>query len=239
VDEVLSVGDVSFQKKTMGKIHEVSGQGRTVLFVSHNMAAINHLCETGIVLDHGRMTFHGLTADAVDHYLTQIAVQSNEANNPYIFDMEQQADVGCRFKSLTLLNQDNEPVTLIQQHEDFSLHLDFTIVEKGYYFHRLFLRDSYGNVIFGTSNDEQEDSPLQHLGPGEYSYHICMPGKLLKPGEYSLSLLLGRRPHGILKQIDGILNFEIGDNESRRAMRKFYYKEAIVAPEIPWYLSSV
>ncbi|MDQ2926158.1 MAG: ABC transporter ATP-binding protein [Acidobacteriota bacterium] len=69
VDEVLAVGDMSFQKKCLGKMSEVSKNGRTVLFVSHNMAAVENLCQRGIVLQSGRMIFDGETKSAVGQYL--------------------------------------------------------------------------------------------------------------------------------------------------------------------------
>ncbi len=70
VDEVLAVGDAEFQKKAIGKMKDVSqGQGRTVLFVSHNMASIKSLCKSGVVLEKGSMKYLGTAADAVEHYL--------------------------------------------------------------------------------------------------------------------------------------------------------------------------
>ena len=70
VDEVLAVGDAEFQKKAIGKMQDVSqGQGRTVLFVSHNMTSIRNLCHTGVILDKGQMIFHGDAQEAVDQYI--------------------------------------------------------------------------------------------------------------------------------------------------------------------------
>ncbi len=69
VDEVLAVGDMAFQKKCLGKMNEVSRGGRTVLFVSHNMAAVENLCQRGIVLEKGSVAFDGATKDAIQHYL--------------------------------------------------------------------------------------------------------------------------------------------------------------------------
>ncbi len=69
VDEVLAVGDAAFQKKCLGKMGEVSKQGRTVLFVSHNMVAVEKLCTRGIVMDKGRVVFDGIAHDAIASYL--------------------------------------------------------------------------------------------------------------------------------------------------------------------------
>jgi lipopolysaccharide transport system ATP-binding protein len=78
VDEVLAVGDAEFQKKAIGKMQDIShSDGRTVLFVSHNMAAVKSLCTRAIVLEHGKTVFEGGTDDAVDFYLNQTKDKSN------------------------------------------------------------------------------------------------------------------------------------------------------------------
>ncbi|MFP5287878.1 MAG: ABC transporter ATP-binding protein [Thermoanaerobaculia bacterium] len=69
VDEVLAVGDAAFQKRCLGKIGEVAEEGRTVIFVSHNLSAVERLCDSALLLDHGRVTFQGSTTEAIDRYL--------------------------------------------------------------------------------------------------------------------------------------------------------------------------
>lgn len=78
VDEVLSVGDIGFQRKCIGKMNEVAGSGRTVLFVSHNMAAVENLCTTGLLLDHGKVTFLGPVKDAVRKYISLFRPQTKD-----------------------------------------------------------------------------------------------------------------------------------------------------------------
>lgn len=78
VDEVLAVGDAEFQKKAIGKMQDVSrGEGRTVLFVSHNMAAVRSLCQRGIVLDNGEMVFDGTVDDAINRYMQDATTIEN------------------------------------------------------------------------------------------------------------------------------------------------------------------
>jgi lipopolysaccharide transport system ATP-binding protein len=69
VDEVLAVGDMEFQRKCLGKMSEVAGDGRTVLFVSHNMAAVQRLCSTGLLLEGGETAFRGTAVDTVRRYV--------------------------------------------------------------------------------------------------------------------------------------------------------------------------
>jgi lipopolysaccharide transport system ATP-binding protein len=72
IDEVLSVGDAQFQKKCLGKVQDVAKAGRTVLFVSHNMAAVENLCERGVVLEKGKVIFVGQQTGAISHYLESV-----------------------------------------------------------------------------------------------------------------------------------------------------------------------
>ena len=86
IDEVLAVGDAEFQKKAIGKMQDISrGEGRTVIFVSHNMAAVKSLCTRGIVLEHGKVVFEGDQNESVDYYLS---VESEKAK----LDLRQRKD---------------------------------------------------------------------------------------------------------------------------------------------------
>jgi len=73
VDEVLAVGDAEFQKKCLGRMGEVAGEGRTVIFVSHNLSAVERLCDMALVLRHGRLEFEGPASEAITHYLASTA----------------------------------------------------------------------------------------------------------------------------------------------------------------------
>jgi len=84
VDEVLAVGDAEFQKKAIGKMKDVSqGQGRTVLFVSHNMASVKALCKTGVLLENGMMKYTGTIKDTVDYYIGE----GGSSENQYFDDL--------------------------------------------------------------------------------------------------------------------------------------------------------
>ncbi len=84
VDEVLAVGDLAFQRKCLGKMGEVSRSGRTVLFVSHNMAAVEGMCQQGVVLDRGRLRYAGAVTDAVQHYYRLVRTDHNRNGQRFI-----------------------------------------------------------------------------------------------------------------------------------------------------------
>ena len=120
VDEVLAVGDAEFQKKAIGKMKDVSqGEGRTVLFVSHNMASIRNLCHTGVVLDKGQVVFHGDAQEAVDQY---ILGEMNIMKSEVIFDQSHRkyyTNRDIEFVSAKILN----PSSLIAHDENIVLEL--------------------------------------------------------------------------------------------------------------------
>lgn len=102
VDEVLAVGDAEFQKKCIGKMKDVSGQGRTVLFVSHNMAAVKTLCNTGMVLEFGSLVYEGTSEEACNFYLSrksEIAAMGLEDRS------DRRGDGRLRIKEIQLINQ--------------------------------------------------------------------------------------------------------------------------------------
>ena len=110
VDEVLAVGDAEFQKKALGKMQEVSqGEGRTVLFVSHNMAAVRRLCNRGIVLNNGQMFFDGTTSDAVDHYL-QIGIEKYAATSVAELPRMSKCTGKIQYLDVEFLDKENNPI---------------------------------------------------------------------------------------------------------------------------------
>jgi ABC-type polysaccharide/polyol phosphate transport system ATPase subunit len=101
IDEVLAVGDVAFQKKSLGKMEDVSQQGRTVIFVSHNMNALQRLCPNSILLNHGRLIIQASTNEVVEQYLSTSSTTSTKPNAP--IDLRNQKRDGTKkvqFESL-------------------------------------------------------------------------------------------------------------------------------------------
>jgi lipopolysaccharide transport system ATP-binding protein len=103
VDEVLAVGDLNFQKKCLGKMGEIAKQGRTVLFVSHNMAAVQSLCSHGIMLDAGRVTYMGPINDVVERYLEAGELLSS---TPLKLRLDRDGDGSARIVSINIRNAD-------------------------------------------------------------------------------------------------------------------------------------
>ena len=128
LDEVLAVGDVEFQKKCLGKMKDVSEGGRTVLFVSHNMSAINSLCTRTVYLKNGVVGMMGETSDVVKSYL------SSYTSFNYKIQPGQQliGDEYTKLISARLINEKHEDVEMITVSDTFGVEMDYEILKEGF-----------------------------------------------------------------------------------------------------------
>jgi lipopolysaccharide transport system ATP-binding protein len=144
VDEVLAVGDAEFQKKCLGKMGDISkGEGRTVLFVSHNMAAVQSLCSHGLVIDKGNIVFDGNVTDSINKYLDLgNKVESSDAN--ISFGSDEFSIVAALYdKNLDLKNSFRSGEAVIV---DLNVSAQKEIDFKNYVF-ELKIMDNFGNII--------------------------------------------------------------------------------------------
>ena len=201
VDEVLAVGDAAFQKKCLGKLDELRSSGRTVLLVSHNMAAVQNLCRRGIVIDQGRLAFSGSTNEAVDFYLNGCA-DAGQAARSHVVDLDharrRPPSSAHRLQRLELFAGDGTPLTgtlltgaPLQARISFHLGAPATSFDVCLAFNSLM-----GQRIF-TAHTICE--PERSLDPrvGEQVFVCEIPSLTLAPGEYSIKVGLDVREREI------------------------------------------
>lgn len=146
IDEVLAVGDVEFQKKCLGKMDDIAQTGRTVFFVSHNMAAIEHLCHRAFMLGNGKIEYSGKQTDVVSYYLTNFR---NSSNLPQ--DQQNRAGSGLiRISNIEFRNKEGQALAIIQSGQDVDIYLHFLTDE----------RFSRGDVNVGIRVTSQMDVPI-------------------------------------------------------------------------------
>lgn len=122
VDEVLAVGDKEFQKKAIGKMQDISsGDGRTVLFVSHNMDSVQSLCNRGIVLDNGHIVFNGNEREAIQHYL--------KGQRRYISDYNELQDAENDFAKVHSVSL-NRGSDIVRIEDDITVEIEFTLLQN-------------------------------------------------------------------------------------------------------------
>jgi lipopolysaccharide transport system ATP-binding protein len=189
VDEVLAVGDAEFQRKCLGKMSEVAQQGRTVLFVSHNMSAILRLTQEAIVLERGQIVMRGPTVEAVDYYMSSGFSKTGER---VWLDEEVPANT-YPFIPIALRVRDSRDlvVDMVRSTEPFSIEIEYELKEpiQGLRV-GLYLMSMRGEHVF-TSFDTDDPPMYEAYGvrPAGYYRSRCMlPVDLLNEGRYALGL---------------------------------------------------
>jgi lipopolysaccharide transport system ATP-binding protein len=179
VDEVLAVGDAEFQQRCLGRMEDFSGSGRTVLFVSHNMQAVNQLCDRAILLDGGSIVQDGEPSDVVTHYL-----QSVHDSGSYIAWDELDAAPGddvARLRSIRVVDETGETVNTADVRRPVGIEIVFRILRDGQsVFPKIKLHDRRGDIAFNaidTSPHWNDPSP-----PGDYAATAWIPANLLNEG---------------------------------------------------------
>jgi homopolymeric O-antigen transport system ATP-binding protein len=193
VDEVLAVGDAAFQKKCLGKMGDVAKEGRTVLFVSHNMAAIGHLCNRGILLSQGQITCSGDISMVIDRYLQGLTpVQT--MNAPYI---AKNNELAITLRSFNFLNQEGETIPIMHAGSPIVLRLRLETC-----LHR---KDLLVSMSVNTLQDLRVCAMhtvisgfTLELNPPGADIHCKLPNVPFSPGRYRLSIKI---------VVDGIVAF--------------------------------
>jgi lipopolysaccharide transport system ATP-binding protein len=189
VDEVLAVGDAEFQKKCLGKMQNVVRTGRTVLFVSHNMAAVKSLCDRALLLERGRIVADGPVDSVVNHYLDLAARPSSGAGIPA--DAPRSGTGEARFRFVEILTMDGRPVAELFFAQRFRVRATIEVL-------RPVTRAVAGvvvNALDGTeiacafSTDRGE--PAYTLTPGWHILEVELEAKLLQR-TYTLTLTMNR-----------------------------------------------
>ena len=182
VDEVLAVGDAEFQKKAIGKIQDISNnQGRTVLFVSHNMLAVKDLCEKGILLENGLITYRGNIGDVVDKYLSSY----ESATFKKIFSNDTRRFGSQKLmKQIEIITDNNEIIT----NEDLLFRLTFKKTKTNELTLGYVIKDDKG-INVHAANMQQYNLKYK-LDKGNI-IDILLKNIPLAPGKYALSIFMG------------------------------------------------
>jgi lipopolysaccharide transport system ATP-binding protein len=206
VDEVLAVGDASFQQKCLGKMGEVSRGGRTVLFVSHNMSSIQRLCTKALLLDKGQIIATGSAAQVTEQYLRE------GAGTSLGWVREEKTVAGAYFTKVFLWGSDGKEADHVTMTDSLRVVFEFSIRNK---FRDLKLAvdllDRAGETIFASSPLDAE--AVVPDDPGSYRASIELPGEILLAKSYGIRTTLWNPASGILDRVDTI-KFVVQETDS-------------------------
>jgi len=206
IDEVLAVGDAEFQKKCLGKMDSgIKDSGKTVVFVSHNIASIQNLCNKGIVLSNGKLIFDGSSNDAVQYYLAQ----SFSNSLPEITFPNKQQDI--QITKLQILDANSSLSSNFELGDSVFFNVEYKVSSplKGTNFCLVLKRN--GIDVLCSFDCDLEEQNLNKTKAGDFKYIIKLPTDILKAGLYTLSLDIGLVGIGVVEMHDEIMTFKISE----------------------------
>jgi lipopolysaccharide transport system ATP-binding protein len=213
VDEVLAVGDAEFQKKCLGKMKDVAGHGRTILFVSHNMAAVDTLCSRAVCLNSGRNDFDGSTSEAINHYLGSGLLEQNQAQVSLEKHPNRLGGMKRYLKEIGINTFDRKPCQSFRHGDKFRIVVSYDasrdfdkIAGCG-----LILRTINGVQVAGVNTYML--TPPPHKLPAKGKIEFIVNGPAFNPGSYLLTVSIGDHQTKLIDKVEDCLGFEIREHD--------------------------
>jgi len=215
VDEVLAVGDVAFQKKCLGKMDNVSKQGRTVIFVSHNMNAMQRLCPKSMLLSHGQLIMQGDTPEVIERYLSTFSTAKPPGNWIDLSGLSRDGNGNVRFAAISYssLNQTTGYQPFSNGPLEFSLDIE-SDAARSVGSIAVTIYDRYGTKLVNADTlSFDEMIPLQE---GHNILRLKVDKLYLNPGIYTLGLWAANPPGEIYDSIPSAVQMEVVELESEK-----------------------
>ncbi len=236
IDEVLAVGDVEFQRKCLGKMKDVASHGRTVLFVSHNMSAINSLCQRCLLLDDGRIESMGDPAAITTLYLGKNNAELDGEKD--LSDSPVSSDGAGRFLRLRWTDETGRTIDHARVSQGFNLQVDFEIAQPGYKPQPVaLLYNSKGEQAFMTFAGEG-DHPT---APGRYRATLHFPRDLFNADTYYVSFWFCTwLPHKVHFVLENAISIKVLDDlESPTRAPSHATVHGILRPKFQWEIGQL
>jgi lipopolysaccharide transport system ATP-binding protein len=232
IDEVLAVGDAAFQRKCLGKMSDVCSDGRTILFVSHQLQAVRQLCHRAVWLEKGRVSAIGPSEDIVNQYVTmERRSDTLDAINAEI--AKQPIDPDFRLRTVDI-RQGPRSTIEVDAGSPLDVRIEYDVFREAYGLHVYFqINDMDGTVIFETLHNGDGDEHLPLVRPGRYVSTATIPGDFLAGRMYELQI------HAAIHSIRSLLkplSLTLHVHSTGRVNRAYagYETPGKIAPMIPW-----
>jgi len=242
VDEVLAVGDAEFQQKCLGTMRDVTREGRTVVFVSHNLAAVRSLCPRALVLEKGRLVFDGPTEDAVHHYLGQVegasdAIVGREALRLRIAKERLYSnDPFFECTRIAVLDDEGEARTKFRSGELITVQIDFRVLRTVPAL-RVLVTLTGENQVPVLRTETIDDMPAEemlNLDPGSYRSTVRLPPHLFGDAQLDLNVSLIAEVNQVI-DYGGVAAIEISFAGHGSNMRG----NALLRPRLAWHVHAL
>jgi lipopolysaccharide transport system ATP-binding protein len=238
VDEVLAVGDSRFQKRCLGKMEEIGRSGRTILFVTHNMAMISSLCDKAIQLDNGELRAIGATENVILGYAT--SGENSPAAVNYRSYRRRIGDQYAQLLSADVRNEQGAPVTEVQITQPFSVRMEYLVTSDA---DRIYVPNFHFYCQDGSRAFIVNAINVKRLSPGEYSAECHVPANFLNDGMYSVGCALTSYQCGVSIHFheEGVIMFNVRDPIEGVATRAGWSGPipGAIRPLLRWTLKSI
>jgi len=238
MDEVLAVGDAAFQRKCLGKMGDVATQGRTVLFVSHNMVAVQNLCPRSIWIRDGQVGETGPTKGVVSKYLATATRSAMDRSWP---DRETApGNDRVRIHRVVARPENGSPSDLLTMETQLAIEVEFWNLNPGERLHAGLRFNTEDQIVaFSTAANDRDPAAGTVPLPSGLVRSIChVPAGLLNEDMYRLSLLIFRNSNRVIFRLDDALLLDVLDIGTRPGAR--YGREpGVVRPFLNWTTSVV
>lgn len=233
IDEVLAVGDAAFQKKCLGKMGDISAQGRTILFVSHNMVAVQNLCNRAIWLQNGEIYEQGDSHDVVMNYL---AKENPGSREEYWEDMAHApGNELVRLRRLNVWPEGGGPSDPITMETPFVIDVEFWNLTPDLFLDvRVHLITEYDVIALGADTSTEETWHGRQFPVGIFQVQCHIPGNWLNAGNYRVAIEIvkdGRRK--VYVQDSHFLSFDVSEL-GERSGTWFGKQKGIFRPQLEW-----
>jgi len=235
VDEVLAVGDAEFQRRCIGRMGEVAREGRTVLFVSHNMQLVRSLCERAILLDAGRIIDDGETDSVVRRYLTSI--EPVDAGRREWLDPETRpGDESCRLIAVKAVDDKGGPSSTFFSSQEIGVVIDIDVLAPDPGLVLAFdLVAADGTNVFRSYSLDGDAGPRPGATRGRREVRCTIPGALLNSGRYIVNVRVHARGIDTIVNEPAALRFDvIADHGESSFVSNSYARPGVLAPMLSW-----
>jgi len=212
VDEVLAVGDADFQKRCIGKMRDVNGEGRTVLFVSHNMASVKSLCSRGVVLTNGNVSFMGNIDESVNKYLKEGSIDGNSTEYKVLENQKEANSPEADLISIGIKAVGKEYSDPMRMDEDLELVIKFNKKDAACLINlTVQIKDSNGNFLFASNSGDGDGLMIeQNLNKtGIFEYAVLLPKNFFNAQTFYANLLIVKNKKDVLVRISDVISFNI------------------------------
>jgi lipopolysaccharide transport system ATP-binding protein len=234
VDEVLAVGDAEFQKKCLGRMSDVAHEGRTVLFVSHNMQAVRRLCERAILLERGKIVMDGDVASVTQHYLSSIEATDNGRRSWPDPESRPGNELGSVLE-IRITDPSGEPRGSFYSSQpiDITIEMDLAVDDPAFTI-GIDLLTGDGVLAFTSYQRDVAESALPPFKRGRNAFRCTIPPGLLNGGRYMLNLRASLHNRRFIALEEGVLQFDVVVDHGDSIFLNAQARAGVILPTLEW-----